>query len=193
MRPTDNVSVYHDRIRELVSQHLSREQEMRCHERLAIALESAGAASTNPHALVRHAEAAGAVTRAAEFAEMAAHHAVEAVAFDRAVEFLRTSLRLAEHDEDKTLALRTGVREEATAVARMVAGAPGCGTDGDQIFAPRAFAPSLSTSCRQDSLATKPRGKRTRLRAVGRSDQADESRHIRVSSPNSSPRMQTTE
>ncbi len=106
MRPSNHVSVYHDRVRELVLAHLDAERARACHERLAIALESAGAASSNPHALVRHAAASGALARAAEYAELAATHAVDAVAFDRAVEFFRTSLHLVPHDEDKSLALR---------------------------------------------------------------------------------------
>ena len=56
MRRADRVSVYHDRIRELVSAHLDCEEKRHYHERLAITLESAGAALSNPYALVRHAK-----------------------------------------------------------------------------------------------------------------------------------------
>lgn len=110
-RQTDNVAVYHDRVREVVLAHLDDETRHRGHERLAIALESSGAAMSNPHALVRHAEAAGDLARAARYAEAAAEHAVAAMAFDRGAEFLRTALRLGQHSDGKTRELRESIAE----------------------------------------------------------------------------------
>src|SRR5262249_55403021 len=69
-------------------------------KRLADALERSGAAESSPQILVRHLEAAGETDRAAFLAERAAERASEALAFDRAVEFLRTALRLGHYDEE---------------------------------------------------------------------------------------------
>jgi tRNA A-37 threonylcarbamoyl transferase component Bud32 len=87
------VGAYHDRIGEVVLGHLSEETLRRHHEQLAIALEATGAARTAPHTLIRHAEAAGDTARAAEYAEAAAHHAVEVMAFDRAATLFESALR----------------------------------------------------------------------------------------------------
>ncbi len=94
VRRTDTVVCYHDRVRELVLRKLDARQQRRWHARLAKSLQRAGAAKTDPHALVLHAEAAGDLRRAAEYARAAAFHAIEAAAFDKAAEFFGIALRL---------------------------------------------------------------------------------------------------
>ncbi len=111
VRKDDIIEPYHDRVRESVTMHLGDAARIRCHHRLAIALEQAGAAQTSPQALVRHAEAAGDVKRAAEYAEAAAHHAVAATAFDQAADFLQIALRLGEHKKERVRELRLRLAE----------------------------------------------------------------------------------
>jgi len=106
MGEADLITAYHDRIREVVMHHLDDGRARQHHERLAITLKSLGAASSNPHALVRHAEAAGDPKRAATYAELAAAHAVGVGAFDRASQFLQTALELGGYDADKTRQLQ---------------------------------------------------------------------------------------
>src|SRR5262249_1932558 len=61
-------------------------------------------ADQDPQILVRHLEAAGDQRRAALQAERAARIAAETLAFDRAAELLRTTLRLGRHHEAETRA-----------------------------------------------------------------------------------------
>ncbi len=95
-RPSDSIEPYHDRVREAVTAHLRDEQQQRIHQQLAMALEGAGAAEANPHALVRHLVAIGDFDRAARNAERAALVASRALAFDRAVELYEAVVDLAE-------------------------------------------------------------------------------------------------
>ena len=110
-RKSDLIEPYHDRIREIVSEHLGEDARKHYHRRLAIALEQTGAAKTNPQSLVRHAEAAGDQQRAAEYAEAAADHAIAAMAFDRAAEFFQTALQLGAYSTSKTLGLQVALAE----------------------------------------------------------------------------------
>lgn len=104
-RRTDWIEPFHDRIRETVEAHLSPPRRRACHQRLAIALARAGAASSSPHALVGHSLAAGDAAGAARHAEAAARDAVAATAFDRAVDFFRMALELGQHEDERRRAL----------------------------------------------------------------------------------------
>jgi hypothetical protein len=96
----DAAECYHDRVREAVTARLAPDAERRWHAALAAALEATGWAARSPLALVRHLEAAGEPARAAELAERAARQAAEALAFDRAAELYRTTLRLGRHERE---------------------------------------------------------------------------------------------
>jgi eukaryotic-like serine/threonine-protein kinase len=94
---SDSIEPYHDRIRESVTAHLTRETLHNHSAQLSQALEASGAAEHSPELLMRHLESAGLVARAAALAEKAAQRANAALAFDRAAEFLRTALRLGQN------------------------------------------------------------------------------------------------
>jgi eukaryotic-like serine/threonine-protein kinase len=94
---SDSIEPYHDRIRESVTAHLTRETLRGHSAQLSRALENSGAAEHSPELLMRHLEGAGLIIRAAALAEKAAQRASAALAFDRAAEFLRTALRLGKH------------------------------------------------------------------------------------------------
>ena len=77
------VEVYHDRIREGVTDRLSEVVRRDRHLALATTLESDGA---DPDSLVRHFEAAGERERAGFHAIAAADRAAATLAFERAAE-----------------------------------------------------------------------------------------------------------
>jgi serine/threonine protein kinase len=91
-RSGDAIEPYHDRVREAVLANLDPERRRVCHERLALALASAGRA--DPEALAFHWRGAGDGTRAAEFAVLAADQAAAALAFDRAAKLYQVALEL---------------------------------------------------------------------------------------------------
>ncbi len=97
-RETDTIEPYHDRVTDAVLASTDRDRKVACHERLAIALERAGAANSDPQALVRHLEGAGESARAARRAAEAGLRAADALAFDRAAAFFQTALRLGDYD-----------------------------------------------------------------------------------------------
>jgi len=93
-RDSDTIEPYHDRVREAVLAHLDEPTRDHHHERLAIALERAGAGTYDPQVLVRHLEASGKAADASQRAEEAARRAADALAFDRAAELYKAVLRL---------------------------------------------------------------------------------------------------
>jgi hypothetical protein len=95
---TETIEPYHDRVREALLTRIDEKVRRERHRALALALESAGAATTAPQALVRHLEAAGDRARAAEQAQRAARMARDAFAFDRAAELYAAAIRLGEHE-----------------------------------------------------------------------------------------------
>jgi serine/threonine protein kinase/tetratricopeptide (TPR) repeat protein len=110
-RGSDRIEPYHDRVRESVVRHVDGGTLARHHLRLAMALEAAGAATTDPHNLVRHLDAAGESERAAERAQAAAQIARDMLAFDRAAELYRTALRLGRYPPDQVRELRLRLAE----------------------------------------------------------------------------------
>jgi len=109
-RSIDTIETYHDRVRDSVLANLSDEEQRERHHEVAIALDRAGYAASQPQVLVRHLEGAGEATRAAELAERAAQRSADALAFDRAAELYRECLRLGvfSADKERDLRLRLG-------------------------------------------------------------------------------------
>ena len=112
-RRSDRVVAYHDRVREHVDAQLTAARRRLLHERLALAMERTGQATLNPHALVRHARAAGRNTLAATYALAAARRAVDALAFDQAADDFAEAIELGTHDEPTLRGLQI---ERATAL-----------------------------------------------------------------------------
>jgi hypothetical protein len=112
-RRSDRVVTYHDRVREHVDAQLTAARRRQLHERLALAMERAGLGELTPHALVRHARAAGRDALAATYAQAAARRAVAALAFDQAAAYFAEAIELGTHD---AAALRGLQLERATAL-----------------------------------------------------------------------------
>ncbi|HEY5920102.1 MAG TPA: AAA family ATPase [Kofleriaceae bacterium] len=103
VRATDNiVEPYHDRVREAVLARLPRAERVALHFVLGRALQDSGAP---PERLAHHWAGAGELERAAACAEAAAERATNALAFERAAEWLEMVLSLGRHDETKRRAL----------------------------------------------------------------------------------------
>jgi predicted ATPase len=92
-RTRDHVEPYHDRVRETVAARLPTGRRRAIHRAVFDSLEAAGA---GVEVLAYHLAQAGESTRAAALAEAAARRALEALAFDRAAEWLRITLELGE-------------------------------------------------------------------------------------------------
>ncbi len=105
-RGDDRVETYHDRVREAVVNHLDGAALQHYHQRIATALEQAGAAEHDPQRLVDHLDAAGDFDRAADQAIAAARLARDMLAFDRAAGLYHTALRLGRFDGDEARDLR---------------------------------------------------------------------------------------
>ncbi len=86
----DTVVIGHDRIREAVLAQLGEAQLAKHHVDIARALESTG--RTDAERLAVHYRAAGEIERAARYALVAASHAMEALAFDRAAQLYTLTL-----------------------------------------------------------------------------------------------------
>jgi serine/threonine protein kinase len=110
----DMVEPYHDRVRETVAARLATGRRRAIHHAIATALE-ATAAGGSVELLAYHLAQAGDSARAAALAEAAARRALEALAFDRAAEWLRVTLELGEHAPEARRAL---VTERAEVLAR---------------------------------------------------------------------------
>lgn len=89
------IEPYHDRVREALVGRLPRGERRALHLVLANALEESGAP---PERLAHHWAGGGENERAAICAEAAANRAAEALAFERAAEFLAMALSLGSHD-----------------------------------------------------------------------------------------------
>jgi serine/threonine protein kinase len=106
------VECYHDRIRSAACELLDATALKRVHSRLARALESSP--SPDPEAVAVHLRGAGEHARAADFVQLAAARAADALAFDRAAALLRMALELHAGSADESRALK---RQLADALA----------------------------------------------------------------------------
>ncbi|HUQ03751.1 MAG TPA: AAA family ATPase [Kofleriaceae bacterium] len=98
----DFVEPYHDRVRETVAARLPTGRRRAVHRAIVTGLEAAGA---GVEVLAYHLAQAGDGTRAAALAEAAARRALDALAFDRAAEWLRITLELGELAPERRRAL----------------------------------------------------------------------------------------
>jgi serine/threonine protein kinase len=98
------IECYHDRIRAAAVARLEPSELRRIHLRLAIALESTP--DHEPEAVAVHLRGAGEEARAAEFVQLAAERANDALAFDRAAGLYRLALELGRADAGEVRALR---------------------------------------------------------------------------------------
>ena len=127
---TDLVEVFHDRIRESVSAHLSVEESARLHLDLAGVMENSGRG--DPEALAIHLEAGGELTRAGGYFLLAADRAAAAgLAFERAIVLYRKSLRhsvlTSEERRDVQIRLaetRSSIRDEAVKLVSTISKRP---------------------------------------------------------------------
>ncbi len=88
----DNVTTFHDRIRESVVVRLSPETRREAHGRLATALESSD--ETDAETLAYHFDAANEIVRARHYYTLAAAAAQNVYAFERAVQLYQLALKL---------------------------------------------------------------------------------------------------
>jgi serine/threonine protein kinase len=88
----DDFETYHDRIRESILAHLPAPVRKQHHGNLAVALEAAGDAA--PEVLAAHFEGADLRDKAGGYFEAAAGEAIQALAFDRAQDFLERAENL---------------------------------------------------------------------------------------------------
>jgi serine/threonine protein kinase len=93
----DAIECFHDRVRESVIAHLGLEASSAYHMGLATTLEHA--ADIEPETIAAHYLGAGAPARASHYYELAAEHAVEGLAFDRAEAFYSLAVELCDDDE----------------------------------------------------------------------------------------------
>ncbi len=111
-RDHDRTEPYHDRVRETIASRLGADRQRALHRTIVASLEATGASL---EVLAYHVAKAGDSARAGVLAEAAADRAIEALAFDRAAEWLRLALELAELAPDRRHAL---LAERADVLAR---------------------------------------------------------------------------
>ncbi len=119
----DTIEPYHDRVRESVVARLAPEALTELHARLANVIEASTAPGTDTQALVRHLEAAGLASRAAEHAARAARQAAETLAFERAAAMYAKALHLGVHDDAVARQLRTEMADALVNAGRGTAAA----------------------------------------------------------------------
>ncbi|HJZ88292.1 MAG TPA: AAA family ATPase [Polyangia bacterium] len=109
VRDRDEIEAYHDRIREAAVALLAASDQRDCHRRLAVALE--GSERADPEAMALHWRGAGETERAAEYAEVAAAKAEQALAFDRAARLYALALELRPPDYPERRELRAAMAQ----------------------------------------------------------------------------------
>lgn len=113
---TDQIEVYHDRIRETVLEGMTPVQVSRVHGRLAEIL--ADSEASQPEVLFEHYRGAGESTRAGEQAARAAKKAAGALAFDRAIRLYRHALEIGSRDPDDIVEWQAGLGDALAADGR---------------------------------------------------------------------------
>ncbi|HEX8070722.1 MAG TPA: AAA family ATPase [Pyrinomonadaceae bacterium] len=106
---TQQLELYHDRIREALAARLDAEAVRRIHRRLAETLTAKGV--DDPELLFEHFLGAGETELAATLAALAARRAATALAFARAARFYRRALELAPVVGAELLPLRLGLAD----------------------------------------------------------------------------------
>ncbi len=136
-RESDEIEMYHDRMREATLAAVPKERVQGWHRKLAAALRAAP--HPDPERLVEHYVGAEEDEQAAEYAVIAAEAARESLRFDRAAEFFALALRLRQRgDADWMLqqrradALANAGRGAAAADAYVLAARAGERTDPDE-------------------------------------------------------------
>ena len=154
-RNQDAIEPFHDRVRQAVRTRLDAAAQRAGHERLARALEAIG--WPDPEVLYAHWQLAGDARRAAHHAAVAAEHAAELLAFDRAAALYAEALALdpdGDPAEQHRLRVRRGEAlanagrgpEAAAAFTAAVPGAPA----GEALDLRRRAAEQLLRSGRID-------------------------------------------
>ncbi len=100
-RADDHLEPYHDRVRRIVLKHMSDDAQEACHQKIADALETSGAAEDRPELMMRHLAASGRRRRAARYAIRAAERANAALAFERAARLYRIARRDGEFEGEE--------------------------------------------------------------------------------------------
>ena len=108
----EGVEPYHDRVRETVATRLGPGRRQQIHRAIVASLEAAGG---GVEILAYHLAEAGDGARAGALAEASARRALDALAFDRAAEWLRVTLELGELTPARRRVL---IAERADALAR---------------------------------------------------------------------------
>jgi serine/threonine protein kinase len=91
-RVEDDLEIFHDRLREIITARLAPGERQECHARLAVTLERSGLA--DPETLAIHFQGSGDRDKAGHYYARAADHAAEALAFERAAKLCRQALDL---------------------------------------------------------------------------------------------------
>ena len=117
-RRDDPIEPFHDRVRDATLNQLPPEKQRALHERLALALETAG--RLDPEAVGLHWLGAGNPLRAGYFLRQAANEAAEALAFDRAVRLYGKCLEVQPHEGEAARELHTRLGDALHAVGRGV-------------------------------------------------------------------------
>jgi eukaryotic-like serine/threonine-protein kinase len=113
---TDEVETYHDRVRETVVSRLLPDVARSHHHRLAIVLEASRQA--DPEVLGLHFLGAGLPERAAELFVLAADHAAEMLAFERAATLYRRALEHQPPESRQEGALRARLGDALASAGR---------------------------------------------------------------------------
>jgi hypothetical protein len=106
---TEQIEIYHDRLRHSLVGLISGDALRMHHRRLANALEASG--RSDPETLTQHFGEAAERERAAEYAPLAAARAAQALAFDRAARLYQLALELhgqTENEQRRELRIRLG-------------------------------------------------------------------------------------
>lgn len=136
------VEAYHDRIRESVVNHLATGTRKSHHAGLAASLETT--ADAKPEDIALHLEGSDQFAKAGHYFVKAGEQAVQVLAFDRAEEFYRNAIRLAQTDADKADAYEKLIHF-LTDMARF-SDAYAVGREAVQLFGvalPKGFIPPL--------------------------------------------------
>ena len=136
------VEAFHDRIRESVVNHLAPGVKKGHHAELAASLETTADAKAEDIAL--HLEGSEQFAKAGRLYQKAGEQAVQVLAFDRAEDFYRNAVRLAQTDADKADAYEKLIHF-LTDMARF-ADAYSVGREAVQLFGvslPKGFIPPL--------------------------------------------------